>query len=194
MHFDKCMAQVWVNEGVQFDDGGNLVKDGAYSADGTTTRFGIAWEYNQKILKEYNIFSPRDMDKLTVGQAELIYHEKYWLRCGASHAIDINLAYQMYDSAVNQGVSASVKILQRVLKYCGQSISQDGKFGPNTRRALDNVHRIVPRDVLGGFFTVAREAEYYETLFHRCRKTPDEQEALFDRFEKSWMRRMKVVL
>ena len=174
--FDTCMSRVWDNEGVKIGEDGIVLKDGAYSADGTHTRFGIAWEYNKEILRHLcGITSGEQMSTLTLDEAEQIYKLKYWNKCGAEKAslLSVNLAYQLFDSAVNQGVSASVKILQDVLKSCGADIQVDGKFGPKTEGSLFDTVGGFPHKILLEFFKCRRRQEYYETLFDRCRRTPD---------------------
>jgi len=194
--FDGVMKMVWSNEGVSFDEDGNLEKDGTYSADGTTTKFGIAFEYNKEELHNFGIRDPEGMQWLTIDQAERIYKKKYWGRSGAENITTFELAYLVFDCAVNQGKSKAVKLLQSCINMLGYvaPVGVDGRFGPMTLNAL----RVTEAEGVGVTFAkvykVLREREYFKTLFKRCRERPDELEAQLDRFEKSWMGRLGRVL
>lgn len=73
---------------------------------GGATKFGVAYNYNQGILKELGV---TDMRALTLDQAKQIYYKKYWLASGANFIPDKRLAYIHFDTAVNQGVGFAAK-------------------------------------------------------------------------------------
>lgn len=74
-----------------------------------------------------------DIKNLTRDQAKDIYYRDYWQKC---HIAELPEAVQfdMFDMAVNSGVSAAVKTIQRAL-----GVKPDGVWGPNTSRAAANV-------------------------------------------------------
>lgn len=60
-----------------------------------------------------------------------IYYKNYWLAAHC-HKMPAGLDFMVFDMAVNFGVSAAVKNLQRTL-----GLTQDGKFGPVSQKAVD---------------------------------------------------------
>lgn len=87
-----------------------------------------------------------DIRHLTRGDAVFIYHRCFWQRLGAER-IARPLGEAMFDQAVNGGLGAARKLLQRAINACFvknppngmQPLTVDGDFGPATRAALDSV-------------------------------------------------------
>lgn len=116
--------------------------EGGYSNDpadsGGRTRFGItetkarAWGYLG------------DMRELPLELAEQIYKKDYWdiIHLDDVAAISEQVALEMFDTAVNCGVSIPVKFLQRALNLFNRGgtdypdLSIDGLVGMNTLHAL----------------------------------------------------------
>ena len=67
-----------------------------------------------------------DIRNLTLDQAKAIYRRDFWDAC---HADDFSysVGFNLFDAAVNSGVSASVKWLQEAV-----GAYADGKLGPKT--------------------------------------------------------------
>jgi lysozyme family protein len=82
---------------------GGLVDDG--SDPGGITKFGIS----QRAYPDLNI---RD---LTIDGAKAIYREDYWNLCSCDK-LPAGVALVVFDAAVNQGVGASIRMLQSALK------------------------------------------------------------------------------
>jgi len=188
------MQIVWGNEGVYFNEDGTLKKDGTYTADGTSTKFGIAYKFNKAELLEFGINSPEQMNQLGVTAAAEIYKRKYWHKCGAETIKDYALAYLIFDCAVNQGIGASIRIVQEAINTLSDKkpIKIDGGLGPVTKAKILEVSANYSHS-FAKLVRILREREYYQSLFNRCLKAPDEAEALFQRFETSWMRRLTKV-
>jgi lysozyme family protein len=96
---------------------GGLVNDP--SDPGGLTKFGIS----QRAYPNLNI---RD---LTPDAAKALYRQDYWNRCSCDK-LPAGIAFVLFDAAVNQGVSASIRMLQRSL-----NLAQDGVIGPATLTA-----------------------------------------------------------
>ena len=196
--FKRCMEQVWKNEGVVLsEDGKTFVKSGDYTADGTHTRAGIAFEFNQEALAEVGITRPEQMWEATPEQLAPIYFHKYWVPSRAEVFKNRNLAYQVFDSCVNQGRGCSTRILQETINTLMPSdipLAVDGGFGPKTMENLMMCIGYQTEGIILSVYRVIRELYYYQRLFDESRERPDDQEAILDRFETSWMRRLKVVL
>ena len=87
---------------------GGLVDDP--SDPGGLTNFGIS----QRAYPHLNI------RELTIADAKALYRKDYWDRCSCGklpHAI----ALVVFDAAVNQGASASIRMLQRSLNVREES-------------------------------------------------------------------------
>ena len=90
---------------------------------GGETRFGIS----QRSYPELNIAT------LTLADAKEIYRSDYWDRVKADQ-LPAELRFILFDSAVNSGVSQSIKWLQQSLA----NITVDGVIGPKTLRAVED--------------------------------------------------------
>ena len=71
-----------------------------------------------------------DIRSLTREQAHAIYDRDYWRRIRGDD-LPLSVGLMVFDMAVNQGVSAACKALQRAL-----GVSPDGVLGPVTLNAL----------------------------------------------------------
>ena len=96
---------------------GGLVDDP--SDPGGRTKFGIS----QRAYPNLNIRA------LTIADAKMLYRKDYWDRCSCDKLPDA-IALVVFDAAVNQGASASIRILQRSL-----NVREDGVIGPATLAA-----------------------------------------------------------
>ena len=74
-------------------------------------------------------YPQEDIKNLTVDQAKQIYRRDYWERIRGDE-LPFKLSIIMLDSAVNQGVKTSIKLLQISLNQ-----SVDGIIGPKTMGA-----------------------------------------------------------
>lgn len=82
-----------------------------------------------------------DIRRLTVGDAIYLYHRCFWQRLDAETFAE-PIGEMLFDQAVNGGLSAARKLLQRALNHvigaggATDKIAVDGAIGPATRRAL----------------------------------------------------------
>jgi len=108
-----------------------------------------------------------DIANLTRNQAAAIYRADYWDRMQCDKFPE-PLAIILFDSGVNQGTNAAVKMLQKALR-----VTQDGIIGPMTIGAAQGA------DIKGmvAQFAAERGYRYGSTLN-------------FERFGRGWMRRL----
>lgn len=137
--------------------------EGGYSNDpddpGGETRWGISKRGHPAL----------DIKNLTVEQARAIYRNEYW-REVEGDKLPEPLAIMMMDSAVNCGISRSVKWLQKVLR-----VQQDGNLGPVTLAAVKTQTAIA----------LAKEvADQRERHYRLLRQWP--------RFGRGWMNRLNA--
>jgi lysozyme family protein len=138
-----------------------LSHEGGYSNDahdpGGETRYGIS----------KRAYPDEDIAGLTVERARAIYRADYWDRCKCD-ALPGPVALLVFDSAVNQGATTAIQMLQRAV-----GVVADGIIGPVTLAAVSaqNGRELVVH--------VAAERGY------RYGRT-----GTFQRFGRGWMRRL----
>lgn len=143
--FDKALAIVLRHEGGYVND----PRD-----PGGETKYGISKRAYPNV----------DIANLTVEDAAAIYRRDYWDKLRPDE-LPADLAVVLFDTAVNQGVSRAIRLLQ---KACG--VAQDGVMGPNTIAAANRMKDIVVR------LSAERAIAYANT-------------ANFDTFARGWLRR-----
>lgn len=146
MNFDQAFDRLIGHEaGYSIDqrDPGNWT--GGRPGVGTLkgTKFGIA----------ANTYPDIDIKNLTIDDAKAIYRRDWWLKIGADD-IDGAIVFQMWDFAVNAGMSTAKRALQRAV-----GVADDGQFGPRTIAA---VKAMTITDVILRFN--AQRLRYYTSL------------------------------
>lgn len=98
--------------------------EGGYVNDprdpGGETKYGISKRAHPDV----------DIRNLTRAQAQSIYRQRYWLPMHAD-AMPEAVAIQVFDAAVNHGLRAATRMMQRALR-----VADDGAIGPATLNAL----------------------------------------------------------
>src|SRR5690349_449891 len=87
---------------------------------GGETKFGIS----------KRAYPGEDIRNLTLDRAKAIYLRDYWGPAGCDAAPDA-IRFDLFDMAVNSGIKAAMKCLQKAAG-CGE----DGILGPQTQRAV----------------------------------------------------------
>lgn len=82
-----------------------------------------------------------DIKNMTLARAKSIYKRDFWDKVRGDE-LPYDVAFNLFDGAVNSGVSQAVKWLQRSV-----FVTDDGKFGPRTMEAVlnSNPDRLVAR-------------------------------------------------
>lgn len=112
-----------------FDDAFEILvgHEGGYVNDpndpGGETKYGIS----------KRSYPAENIGAMTLDRAKTIYKRDFWDKARCDE-LDPVLAFQVFDAAVNSGVSASVKWLQQAAGAVA-----DGAFGPNTMRAVQAI-------------------------------------------------------
>lgn len=126
-----------------------LKHEGGYVHDprdpGGETNFGIS----------KRAYPHEDIKAMTAERAAFLYHRDYWQAIRGDE-LPYPLALITFDMAVNAGVGAAIRLLQRALK-----VEADGKLGPVTLAAAKAAgpevatrltrHRITYYAALGGW-------------------------------------------
>lgn len=114
MLFDEAFSKLIGNEGGYVND----PKD-----PGGETKYGIS----------KRSYPGEDIANLTLDRAKEIYKRDFWAPVGCD-AVPDELKFDLFDTAVNSGVQAALKLLQRA---CGEH--DDGVLGPLTLQAVQSV-------------------------------------------------------
>lgn len=128
-----------------FDDAVKFILDyeGGYVNDpndpGGETKFGISKRSYPNL----------DITNLSIDHAKFIYREDYWNKVKGDW-LPVALRLMVFDCAVNQGVTRSIKFLQKSL-----GLKEDGIFGPITGHA---VRDCIDSDVLYRYSHLRLEA------------------------------------
>ena len=147
--------------------------EGGYSDDpndpGGETRWGIS----------KRAYPGEDIKQLTVEQAKAIYYRDYWRPVGGD-GLRGDVAAELFDTAVNMGVTAAIAIAQEACNYLGEALKVDGVYGPKTLAAL--VRQTSPDllKVLNGL----QLCRYVELVT----RIPNHQ-----RYARGWLKRIQVV-
>lgn len=115
---------------------------------------------------------PASMDEiqrvrnLRKDQAVEIYRQHFWdaNRCSEIH--DQAIAERLFDLSVNTGTGTAAKMLQRAVNVAiwPESIAEDGKIGPKTIAAVNDLTKYDGKDLLNGL--KAEAAKHYRRLAH----------------------------
>lgn len=105
--------------------------EGGYVNDpqdpGGETKYGIS----KRSYPNENIFA------LTLERAKFIYKRDYWDKVRGD-VLPYDVAFNLFDGAVNSGVVQSIQWLQRAANSTVAPVADDGKFGPITLKAVLN--------------------------------------------------------
>lgn len=110
-----------------------LGEEGGYVNDpkdpGGETKYGVTAKTLQNAISA-ELLPPGTLVKdLTVEQAKTLYNAFYWEKIKGD-SLPWPLCLFIFDSAVNQGTDAAIKILQKTV-----GVAQDGIFGIQTQQA-----------------------------------------------------------
>lgn len=162
--FDFALSWIFEAEGDFSDDPDD---------PGGATQYGISLRYLQAHNMDLNHdgrVDKMDARLVTVGVAIGVYQD-FWSRCRCDELHPM-IAIAVFDAAVNTGVSAGIKVLQRACR-----VKADGLLGTRTLAA---VHRYQPQELLNQI--MSRRAHYYHRI---AVKNP-----LLKKFMNGWFNRI----
>ncbi len=115
--FNYAIEKVLVNEGGLVDDPQD---------NGGLTKYGLS----------QRAYPDLDICNLTVEQAKKIYKRDYWDKIKGDDIISNNIAYEIFDTAVNMGVRTASKLAQTAVEA-----HPDGFIGKNTLEKLNSINK-----------------------------------------------------
>jgi lysozyme family protein len=149
MNFDQAFERVIGHEGGYVND----PRD-----PGGETKYGISKRAYPNV----------DIKNLTLAQAKQIYKRDYWDKCHGDNLPD-DVRFDMFDFAVNAGITAAIKVMQRAL-----NVADDGIWGPKTTAAAR---------------AAAASPQYLDKRFNGFRLKHYTSLKNFDTFGRGWVNR-----
>lgn len=116
--------------------------EGGFSDDAADSGGATRWGITEVVAREFGYKG--EMSALPLEFAKGVYRQKYWdlLHLDLVAALSEQVASELFDTAVNTGVSFAAKSIQRILNVMNreasdyQDIEVDGLIGPSTLRSL----------------------------------------------------------
>lgn len=142
---------------------------------GGITKYGVSLRFLKSIQPDA---TREDIIVLTKEQASEIFYNNFWKPCKCPQIIDDDIAFALYDTAVNMGVNQAVKLLQRAINInTSEELEVDGRIGDKTVNAVNNNSG---KYILQSF--LLQRVEFYKNL---AAKKPSQNV-----FLKGWLNRV----
>ncbi len=155
-NFERIVNKVLMNEGGYVNDP---------TDKGGETNFGIS----KRVYPHVNI------KNLSKNQAKAIYKKDYWDEIKGNDIVSDEVAYEIFDTAVNMGVRTSSKLVQIAI-----NVYPDGDIGQKTLKAINTTNE----ELLIAKFKLAKIARYV----YLVRKRPKNQKYLYGWLNRSFER------
>ena len=160
---------------------------------GGRTKYGITEATFKHALEREIISGVSNIKDLTTAQAKAIYKVLYWFPLRLQNVLDISIAAEIFDTAVNSGTGKAALIAQLALDYLGETLAIDGALGPITLGMINHWCRKDPRALmvaLNGIqfihFCAIVDQGIIDTIQAKVRSTPDQQQ-----FARGWTKRIQ---
>lgn len=129
---------------------------------GGVTMYGVSLRWLRSL--KYDLDRDGDVDKddvmaVTPALQGELFRQHFWVPCRGDEIVDQSIATKLVDLAVNAGVRAAVRVLQRAINDLGGPVNVDGQIGTKTLAAANAV---APRPLVGAF--ALRQRAFYEDL------------------------------
>jgi len=171
--------------------------EGGYSDDaadrGGRTNYGITEKTFRDALNRGVISGTDDIGNLTPAQARAIYKTDYWQALKLNNVHDIDIAAEIFDTAVNSGRGKATLIAQLALEYLGEQATADGVMGPVTINLLNKWCQKDPRALfvaLNGIQFIHFVAIVDESIIEEITKRV-KSDASQVKFSRGWTKRIQ---
>ena len=125
-----------------------------------------------------------DIARLTLAQAKAIYSRDYWDRLNLDQIKPEVIAGEIFDTAVNMGLTQAALITQRALSFFGEKLIEDGILGPQTISILNKWGFKDPEALFK-----ALNGEQYAVYKHIIKTRPQ-----LIRYARGWLKRVQSYL
>ena len=121
----------FVSQSIFFETSGD--RSGAYTHDPADSGGETKWGISKGAHPHLNIKA------VTYNQAVDIYGQEYWNKL-YDYILNDALAFKLFDMGILNGPAKAVKVLQKAVKKSGLLVRVDGRFGPLTLTAANNIN------------------------------------------------------
>lgn len=112
---------------------------------GGLTKYGITAATWRAYCAEVRPNDLRSVAEITLEDAQAVYARGYWAPLGLDAVEDVDVAAEIFDTAVNCGTGRAAEIAQRAVNLLRReseaTLVVDGRMGPLTRQALNMLVR-----------------------------------------------------
>jgi lysozyme family protein len=134
-NFNKAYRKLEINEGGYAN---NLSDRGKETYKGVSRRYYPNWE-GWLIVDSYKGYRDfpgiLDSEPILQRQIEVFYYNEFWSKVNGTLIQNENIAFSIFDFAVNTGTNLAIKAMQRVL-----GLKEDGVIGVITLNAVNTVN------------------------------------------------------
>jgi lysozyme family protein len=188
MNFEKCYAQVMKHEGGYAN---NSLDRGGETYCGISRRFFPFWQGWQYIdhLTDYGEIEHNTIIPELAVSVKKFYRKHFWNKIHADDFADQALACTVFDTAVNCGIAAAGKFLQKALNACNNrqkyypDLTVDGDIGIKTIAALKEAVKKNRAHIVHNAFICLRGCYYLDIM-----KNDESQEA----WAYAWLNRLWI--
>lgn len=179
MSFDDAFSVTMGNEGGYSKDPND---PGGETYRGISRRFFPSWPGWPFIDKSGP--DVKGLDPLV----KAFYKQEFWDRLNGD-ALPADIGKELFDSAVNCGVSIAAKWLQRALNLLNRGgkdypeVVEDGKLGPGSMRSLQSLIAMEGTGVLFKVLNIIQGGHYLEIM----RKSPSQE-----KWARGWLKRVSL--
>ncbi len=118
------------------------------------------------------------------------YKANYWDRFWGDQIMSQSVTNELFDTAVNMGVSRAIKFLQTALNLLNRNqinypdIIEDGAFGNNTMNALNSYLYMDKEDYLLKIMNILQGMHYINYM----KRSPAQE-----KFARGWLKRVEII-
>jgi lysozyme family protein len=141
MTLEECLDKLFGNEG-------GLSLDPKDRGNWTSGKIGVGELKGSKYGISAMTYPTLDIKNLTLDQAKEIYKRDFWIKLGLDK-LPTEISFDMFDTAVNSGVTRAVKLLQKCVKSVEDgvigidTINRARSFNPLRLKQIYNANRLL---------------------------------------------------
>jgi lysozyme family protein len=194
MNYDLCYAKVMKHEGGYAN---NSLDYGGETYCGISRRFFPHWQgwgYIDHLIDTYGEIKHNTIIPELAPTVKKFYRKQFWNNIQADHFADQSLACTVFDTAVNCGIAAAGRFLQKALNACNNrqkiypDLIVDGAIGNKTIAALNSAVKANRAHIVHNAFTCLRGCYYLDIM-----QNDESQEAwAFAWLNRLWISETKI--
>lgn len=156
-----------------------------HAADrGGLTKYGVTAATWRAYCAEVRPLDLRSVAEITLEDAQAVYARGYWSPLGLDAVEDVDVAAEIFDTAVNCGPGRAAEIAQEAVNLLRPesvgALVVDGRMGPLTRQALNALVRLGHKQALIAALNFYQASHYVGII----RRDPSQRV-----FVRGWMKR-----